>query len=109
MSTHPAKTPSPEIGRTPGELSAPMVPGTRCTPVGVVPPDGTPNESTYTIAETALPSSVLDKGLLLERRESIKLSLNGAQNAVIVAQENVRTFERALAQIDQEIAALDLK
>jgi len=63
----------------------------------------------HTITVPTIPYAVLDQALLLERRESIKLSLSGAQNAVIVAQENVRTFERALAQIDQEIAALAAK
>ena len=63
----------------------------------------------HAITVQMIPYAVLDEALRLERRESIRLSLSGAQNAVIVAQENVRTFERALAQIDQEIAALDAK
>ena len=63
----------------------------------------------HAITVQMIPYTVLDEALLLERRESIRLSLNGANNAVIVAQENVRTFERALAQIDQEIAALAAK
>jgi hypothetical protein len=68
-----------------------------------------PAETPHTITVPVLPYDVLDQALLLERRESIKLSLGGAQYAVIVAQEYVRTFERALAQIDQEIAAIAAK
>lgn len=103
MSIAPQKTQSPEIGETSGELSAPIRTGLRCTPCGDVPPVGTPLESRRTVDAAPTESSEA-MATLLARKSDLERSLAGAHAERHAAEQTIRSIERALALIAEQIA-----